>query len=274
MPLFDTHCHLQDPRIATQLNTLLQHAAAADVQLMLCCATSESDWNIVLDIARQYPATVIPALGIHPWYATDRSPVWHDRLRTLLANPATAVGEIGLDHAISPRSDADQDALFLAQLDLAAEFRRPVSLHCRQAWGSLIEHLQKARRLPPAIVIHSYSGPPEIIPRLLPFNVFFSFSGSLTQPHHHRAHATVPAVPSARLLLETDAPDIDPNPVPDPEGIRPFGPPNEPANARAVAHRIAELRQSSFNEIAQLTWNNARRIFVLTSHDHPDKELE
>jgi TatD DNase family protein len=261
MPLFDTHCHLQDPRLASQLNGVLQRAHDADVRCLLCCATGESDWNTVLALARQYPGSVIPALGIHPWYAADRSPDWLARLRALLASSCTAVGEIGLDHALSPRNDADQNALFQSQLDLAAEFQRPVSLHCRQAWGTLIEHLQQAPRLPPAIVIHSYSGPSEIIPRLLPYNVFFSFSGSLTRPLNRRAHSVAPAIPPERLLLETDAPDIDPEPVPDPDGIRPLGPPNEPANVRAVAHKLAELRHSSFYEIAQLTWQNARRVF-------------
>ena len=261
MPLFDTHCHLQDPRLTSQLNAVFQRAQDADVRLLLCCATGESDWNTVLDIARQYPGSVIPAFGVHPWYASDRSPDWLARLRALLANPFTAVGEIGLDHAVSPRKDADQDALFQSQLDLAAEFQRPVSLHCRQAWGTLIDLLQQAPRLPPAIVIHSYSGPSEIIPRLLPYNVFFSFSGSLTHPNNRRAQAAALTVPAARLLLETDAPDIDPEPVPDPEGNRPFGPPNEPANVRAVAHKLAELRHASFNEIAQLTWQNAQSVF-------------
>jgi TatD DNase family protein len=261
MPLFDTHCHLQDPRLAPQLDDILHRAQAAEVQRLLCCATGESDWNAVLDIARQYPDLVIPALGIHPWYAADRTPDWLDHFRALLANPIVVVGEIGLDHTVSPRNDADQHALFLTQIDLAAEFQRPVSLHCRQAWGSLIDLLQSAPRRPPVLVIHSYSGPPEIIPRLLPFNVYFSFSGSITRPNNRRAQAAVPAVPDNRLLLETDAPDLDPEPVPDPDGVRPLGPPNEPANVRAVAHRLAGLRHSTFDEIARLTWNNACRVF-------------
>ena len=263
MTLFDSHCHLQDDRLLPRLEEVLSRAREAGVVDMLCCATGESDWLTVLEIAGRHPGRVIPALGIHPWYLDDRTPDALHRLTRLLADhPEAAVGEIGLDHAVSPRRDEEQEALFAAQLYLAAEEERPVSVHCRQAWGRLVELLDTAPRLPPALVIHSYSGPPEMIPRLLPFNVRFSFSGSLTRSQNRRGQAAAAAVPADRLLLETDAPDIDPQPDPDPDGRRPVGPPNEPANARTVAHRLAALRGMTVDEIARLTGENARTLFA------------
>lgn len=145
MPLFDTHCHLQDPRLAPQLDDILHRAQAAEVQRLLCCATGESDWNTVLALARQYPGSVIPALGIHPWYAADRSPDWLARLRALLASSCTAVGEIGLDHALSPRNDADQNALFHTSTPLSSPGFR-LSLYGSTFWSFRASATQGARR--------------------------------------------------------------------------------------------------------------------------------
>jgi len=259
--LFDAHCHLQDQRLTAGLDTALSRAANAGLSALLCCGTEETDWSAVARIATERPA-IVPAFGIHPWYARNRTPAWRERLREYLgAWPAAPIGEIGLDHALTDRNDTDQDALFREQLAIAAELERPACIHCRRAWGALLETLQTARR-PERFMIHSFSGAPDLVPPLAELGAWFSFSGTLTWSRNRRAHAALAAVPPDRLLIETDAPDLPP--APDPEaGGRTV---NEPANLRRVLASAAARLFVSEAELAERTWQNAARFLATKSH--------
>jgi TatD DNase family protein len=196
------------------------------------------------------------------------------------------VGEIGLDHAIEDRDDADQEAVFLSQLRLSRDLNLPVTMHCRRAWGRLLELLTPLGPHPAGMLIHSYSGADDLVPTLAKFNVFFSFSGSITFSGHRKRHRALRAVPLDRLLIETDAPDIPPYipgtaekahgrdgrvdgwkdgkidegpAVEDPR--REERPLNEPANLIYVAEAAARLLGVSVEELARLTWDNAERLF-------------
>jgi TatD DNase family protein len=254
MRLYDTHCHLQDERLAPEIDPILRRAEAAGVIRLRCCGTVEADWQAVAQLAMRFPS-VRPAYGLHPWYIAGRTPAWKYLLRArLLCEPRAIMGEVGLDHAVAAPDRADQASVFLEQLQLAAELKRPVSLHCRQAWGALLALLRGLEPLPPALVFHSYSGDAELIPLLTKLNGYFSFSGSLTRQGNRRGHAAAQQVPADRLLLESDSPDLAPRPIaPDK--------PNEPS---FMLHTLAELavcRGLSAEEAAALTWNNACRIF-------------
>ena len=170
------------------------------------------------------------------------------------------MGEIGLDHVVKPRADTEQQAVLEAQLVLACELNRPVVMHCRKAWGLLMEMRGALKRLPRGFVIHAYSGGWELVSGLAGLGACFSFAGSVTWPHNVRAREAVPVVPADRLLVETDAPDMLPwqgGAVAPPPGRRP----NEPANVREVARAVAALRGVAEAEIETLTWQNACRIY-------------
>lgn len=254
MKLFDTHCHLQ-ARQLQPLKAVLARAAAAGVDRMLCCGTCEADWPDVARLA-ELPG-VIPAFGIHPWYMRDRSGKWLDVLAGFLGNRAAAVGEIGIDHAVSVRNDAEQEEVFLAQWDLSVQLCRPVSMHCRKAWGRLLELLQRAGRHPVGFAIHSYSGPAELAGQLIGHGAFISFSGSITHDRNRRGRESVRIVPPDRLLLETDSPDLLPSGV---VSAAAAGTPNEPANLHHVLRRIAALREEPEEFIATVTHANALRL--------------
>ncbi len=256
MPLYDAHCHLQDARLAPDLAGVMARAAAAGVEQLLCCGTAEKDWPQVLALATRHPQ-VRPALGLHPWHAGNRSARWVQGLWGLLCkHPAAAVGEIGLDHALATRNDAEQAAVFREQLALAREMGRPAVVHCRRAWGALLEILRRDGPWPAGFMIHSYSGAADLVPELAALGAYFSFSGSLTLHGNRRGHAAAQAVPEDRLLIETDAPDLPPaRPGRQPEDL------NEPANLVMVRDKLAELRGLPAADVARLTWNNARRLF-------------
>jgi TatD DNase family protein len=221
MRLFDTHCHLQDTRIESRIAGIVDRAREAGVVRMLCCGTKEQDWDAVKRLSERFPE-IVPAFGLHPWYIRERTGSWLERLEKLLREaPSAAVGEIGLDHAVENRDDKDQNAVFLAQLKLARKLERPVSLHCRKAWGTLIDILQKQCGTPDGGAVHSYSGPPDLVPRLQSMNVSLSFSGSVVHDRNRRGRLSLAAVSEEFLLVETDSPDI---PLP---GVEPGA--NEPA---------------------------------------------
>jgi TatD DNase family protein len=255
MRLFDTHCHLQDERIFTRAGDIVARAREAGVVGMLCCGTRESDWEAVKALSAQYKE-IVPAFGLHPWFVRERSATWLEKLeKMLLETPSAAVGEIGLDHAIDSGDNEDQTSVFLDQLKLARKLRRPVSIHCRKAWGSMMEVLEKQCGTPDGGAVHSFSGPPDHVPWLEKLNVSISFSGSITHDRNRRGRASLAAVSERFLLIETDAPDIPP------AGVAPEA--NEPAQCAAIVKKMAELRGTTAEKTGETTFLNAETIFII-----------
>ena len=253
MPFFDSHCHLHDERLKDRINEVVGRAREAGVAHMLCCGTQKSDWDAVIDLARRYHE-IVPAFGLHPWFVGTRSAAWIERLETLLkAHPGAAIGEIGLDHALDQRNDAEQTDVFIAQLKLARRLHRPVSMHCRRAWGEIARILTQQCGLPNGGAIHSFSGSSDLIPQLEKLNVSVSFSGSVTHDRNRRGVLAAAAVSSDRLLIETDSPDIPPSGIGEGQ--------NEPALLPRVAQRLAEIRGSTVEKIAEQTSSNGMRLF-------------
>jgi TatD DNase family protein len=254
MHLFDSHCHLQDQRILKNINGILSRAVDAGVAKMVCCGSSEDDWEQVLDIYEKNRGLIIPAFGIHPWYVAQRSELWLDKLKEILKRvPGSAVGEIGLDHALESRNDSDQLLVFTQQLELAAELKRPVSIHCRKAWGDLLNTIEKIGGVKYGGAIHSFSGAPGIVEQLEKYNLCISFSGSITYERNKKARESCRKVSSNRLLIETDSPDI-----------RPYGfefPENEPSALRSIAESVAMIRNSTVEETAKITYANGLAVF-------------
>ncbi|MDF7806876.1 TatD family hydrolase [Pontiellaceae bacterium B12219] len=253
MNLFDAHNHIQDERLFPDLGKVMQRAVHAGVVKMGVKGCSETDWRKVIQIAETYEG-IYPSFGLHPWFISDRSPEWFQTLENLLAQfPNAGVGEIGIDHVIDDRDDADQEKVFFQQLELARKLERPVSIHCRRAWGRLIELLDQFGKLPCGMLIHCFGGSAEIATELVKRGGYISFSGSITRPNARKAGPAVRVVPDERILIETDAPDILPTTA--------AGPLNEPANVKLVLEKAAEFRGISEEALAELTFTNAERFF-------------
>jgi TatD DNase family protein len=251
--LFDAHCHLQDERFAGNIHAVLTRARDKGVGGMMCCGSREGDWERVRELAK-LPG-VHASFGLHPWYVMERSGAWLQELRSMLdAVPAAGVGEIGLDKAIDDADSAVREDVFISQLRLAREMRRPVSIHCRKAFGRMKDLLETHGRIEHGGVLHSYSGPVEMVPQFERLGLYLSFSGSITHSNNKRGHAAVRATSWERLLIETDSPDILPM------QIAP-GTCNEPANIVFVLDAIAHLTGMSMEDAAIRTWENACRAY-------------
>ncbi|HEY5621490.1 MAG TPA: TatD family hydrolase [Pontiella sp.] len=251
--LFDSHNHIQDERLSPDISGVTARARAAGVIRMGVKGCCEEDWPRVIELMTAYEG-IVPSFGLHPWFIARRSSEWLRALETLLVRyPRAGVGEIGIDHAVEDRDAADQEAVFLSQLELARKMERPVSIHCRRAWGRLIELLDQFGELPRGMLIHCFGGSAEVATELVRRGAYISFSGSITRPNARKAGPAIRAVPEERLLIETDAPDILP--------AQAEGDLNEPANLRWVLARAAELRGLPEAELAELTFRNAERFF-------------
>jgi TatD DNase family protein len=252
--MFDSHCHLQDDRIAGRVGDTVAAAARAGVRRMLCCGSAAGDWADVARIGADHPAAVSCAYGVHPWYVSRIGDDWDKELEGYLArDPLAAVGEIGLDNAVDVRDDETQAKIFIRQLEIASRYNRPVSIHCRKAWGSLLSILRDMGGLPAGGAIHSYSGPPDLVSELEKLGCYISFSGSILIPGNKRAAESLKRVSPDRLLIETDAPDILPRGAP--------GPHNVPANLPIIMNKAAEILGAPPETIAALTYDNGMRLF-------------
>nr|XP_043624899.1 uncharacterized metal-dependent hydrolase YabD-like [Erigeron canadensis]XP_043624900.1 uncharacterized metal-dependent hydrolase YabD-like [Erigeron canadensis] len=278
--LFDAHCHLQDPRIFSKAPKLINTALESGILHFAVNGVSEKDWHLVKEMSDNYPS-VIPSFGLHPWFIMDRTPNWLTSLREFFdANPSAAVGEIGLDKGSHGKTIDfnDQVETFRLQLQLAKELKRPASVHCVRAFGDLLDIMKSVGPFPEGVILHSYLGSAEMVPEFAKLGAYFSFSGFLMAMKENKAKKMLKAVPSDRILLETDAPDAVPKfmnsdslfSVEDqdsvPEGVQASdGHPkemlNHPANIHFVLSYVASLLELSKEELAEVSYRNALHLF-------------
>ncbi|NBR87407.1 MAG: TatD family deoxyribonuclease [Verrucomicrobia bacterium] len=246
MKLYDAHNHLQDERFGGRQDELMAQASAVGVAQMVVNGSCEADWPQVAELARRFPGLVVPSFGYHPWYLVERTARWEDELRGWLDRTSGAVvGEIGLDRWKPGLAYEGQEAVFLAQLGIAAERNLAASMHCLQAWGRMLELLRASARPARGFVLHSYGGPVEMVAPLAKLGAHFSFPGYFIHERKGRQRETFKHVPIDRLLVETDAPD---QLLPDAANLHPLTdlttgkPLNHPANLPAVLASLAQLR--------------------------------
>lgn len=258
MRLFDSHCHLTDPKFDEDREQTI--ARMRDAGVVGCVLISDPCEEIpnqeaALRLANREPGFVM-AIGVHPHNASGWNAESEAVVREYAAKPeCTAIGEIGLDYHydLSPR-DIQRDA-FARQLDIAFETGMPCQLHIREAFGDAMEILRSAKgagRLP-VCVMHCYSGSWETARECLAMGMYISLSSSVTFKNAQKLIDTVKNAPLDRLLVETDSPYLSPEPL---RGRR-----NEPANVAHTARRVAALRDMEPDALALATLENARRLF-------------
>ena len=250
--LVDAHCHLQDGFLRHALEPALLRARAAGVRMMCCNGTHEGDWRYVLGLGRSH-ADICVSLGLHPWYVGERGGDWLERLEELVAGNPVGIGEIGLDNALEERNDSEQEEVFLAQMELAVKYERPVTVHCRKAFGRLADLIGAMRERPPHMMLHAYAGSHEMVPVFEKLGFYISICASITRTANRKARTACVRVSPDRLLVESDSPAIAPVGV---DFER-----NEPAYLPMVVEVLADLRGERPEEVAARTAANARLFF-------------
>lgn len=263
--LIDSHCHLDGARFAGDREAVIERARAAGVQLLLAIGTGEGppDLEVALRLAEAYPFVYATA-GVHPHDATKWTPECIPQLRSLMGHrKVVGLGEIGLDYHydFSPRDV--QQSVFVEQLRIAVEARKPIAIHTREAWAdtfALLEEHWTPAALPG--IMHCFTGGPAEAERSLAMGFTISFSGIVTYPKAPEVQEAARLTPLDRLLVETDSPYLAPLPY---RGKR-----NEPAFVVETAKKIAELKNVSYEEVAAATTANFLKLFPVAAEGYTD----
>lgn len=259
----DAHNHLQHPAFQPHMERILAAVRTPPVNWMVVNGTAESDWETVAQLARSL-SFVIPSFGLHPWYLTRRSKTWEESLRAYLIQTSGAVGEAGLDLWMPDADLCLQETILRAHFKLATELQRPITIHCLRAWSELLDLLPSVPIPACGFLLHSYSGPIRLVEKFVAFGSYFSFSGYFLNQGKEERAGTFREIPEDRLLVETDAPDM---PLPAERNLFPlpksadFDFPNHPANIRPIVQGLAEIRNTSEEELLPALNRNFHRLF-------------
>jgi len=249
---FDTHCHLFSPPLDSDLPGVVQRALEAGVaQLVVPGADLDSSEKAVR-IASEYDG-VYPAVGVHP-HATGDGEVDLDALdRLIRSGHVVAVGEIGLDTSRGKQDLAFQEKALRSQLSLARDHGLPVIIHCRGAFGRILEILKAFGPGGPGGVFHAFAGSIEVAEGLGRLGYLTGVGGAATRRHASRLRKTVAALPTTSIVAETDAPFIGSE----------HHPPGtmEPAYLPEILAAISELKGMPLDEVASITTANALSLF-------------
>jgi len=253
LDLIDTHCHLDAAEFAADRDQIVAQSLAAGVSTLVVPAVTAPGFALTRQMAQLYPCCRI-ALGMHPIYIQSHLPQHLPLLRQeLLQGGVVAVGEIGLDGLVPGLDMARQEALLVAQLQLAAEFGLPVLLHIRRAQDRVLKYL-RAIRVPGGIA-HAFNGSLQQAQAFIQLGFRLGFGGALTFERAQRIRELARSVPLDSLVLETDAPDMSPSWC--------YRQRNSPAELPAIAAALARLRDLPLPELAAATSANLRAALRL-----------
>lgn len=251
--MFDTHAHLNDPAFDEDREALilgLTKKGIVNVMNVGCCLESSRD---CIAMAEKYPI-IYASVGSHPDSADEVCDEILEQYRQLCRHPKVkAVGEIGLDYYYENVPREVQIRAFEMQMELARQVDLPVIVHERSAHGDGMEVVQKFPSV--AGVFHCYSGAAEMAKQLVKKGWYIGFTGVLTFKNARKAVETAAAIPIERIVLETDCPFMSPEPY---RGRR-----NDPGYLCHMVSKLAEIKGMTPEEVAELTTQNARRLYRL-----------
>ncbi|MBD0702248.1 MULTISPECIES: TatD family hydrolase [unclassified Pseudomonas] len=256
MELIDTHTHLDFPDFDADRPALLAESRALGVRQMVVLGVYRDNWQRVWDLVQSDP-DLHAALGLHPVYLDQHRPDDLGQLCQWLIRLAghrqlCAVGEIGLDYFIQTLDRERQQALFEAQLQLAAQFQLPALIHVRRSHAAVIATLKRID-LKRGGIIHAFAGSFEEAREYIKLGFKLGLGGAATWPQALRMHRVLAKLPLDAVVLETDSPDMAPAMFP--------GQRNSPAHLPAICEALAGIMAISPDQLAEASTANARQLF-------------
>lgn len=261
--LIDTHCHLTDIPLNSDISGVIARAYEVGVAAFVCPSADRESSCDAVEVAKQWPGKAFAAVGIHPaWIpaSVDTTNVqayikqelgWLEEL--ISKGNVTAIGEIGLDKAVVPANVEVQKAVFLAQAQLAKDAGLAIIVHVRKAFS---ETLQVLKSLGKHLgVAHAFGGSTELSNELFKLGYYRGVGGTITRPGSVRIRAAVKATSLETIVLETDAPYIGTESVPAGRV--------QPCDLPEIAVALAKLHDCSIAKVIEQTTNNAMQLFDL-----------
>ncbi len=256
MKLIDTHCHLDLEQYKNDVDAVIMRAADAGVERVICPGINAESSGKCAHLATEYPR-VFAAAGIHPHDADKATEADISAIRELVisSDKVVAIGEVGLDYFKGYSDPENQKKLFRECVLLSKELDLPLIMHARNAGEDLLKIVKDTDHFTLKGVVHCFSGDLGFLEEALGMDLYVSFAGNITFEKASDLRDIIKHVPPERLLLETDAPYIAPEPF---RGRR-----NEPAYVRYLLEIYSKIYRLSPGDIARITTHNADRLFRL-----------
>jgi TatD DNase family protein len=252
--LIDSHCHLDFPDFASELDAVMARAAAAGVGAMLTISTHVRHFERLRTLTERFQ-NVCCTIGTHPHYASEERDVRLEEILEIASLPrVVAIGEAGLDYHYDTSHIDDQERGLRLHIEAARQTGLPLVIHCRDADEHMARLLEEEMAKGAfKAVLHCFTGGMKLARRGLDLGLYVSFSGVLTFKNAADLRGVAAETPLKRLLVETDAPYLAPEPM---RGKR-----NEPAFVRHTAKVLAGIKGVTEAEIAKATTDNFFRLF-------------
>ncbi len=253
MMIFESHAHYDDEAFYEDREELLASFAEKGIGTVINVGASLESCRKTLQMMEQYPF-VYGAMGVHPSETAELTEEGLGWLRTQCAlDKVIAVGEIGLDYYWKEPAIPVQKKWFERQLELAREVKLPVIIHSRDAAKDTLDLMQALHAEEIGGVVHCYSYTKEMAKEYGKMDFYFGIGGVITFKNAKKLKEAVEWIPLERILLETDSPYLAPEPN---RGKR-----NSSLNLPYIAQAIAELKKVSYEEVVEITRQNAQRLF-------------
>lgn len=250
--LIDTHSHI-DMLEKISIDEALKNAKANDVNRVILPCAYAKDIDKIMEIAEKY-SNVYAYLGVHPTEVKDWDESIIEKIEHYVntSTKVTGIGEIGLDYYWDKSFNDLQKEVFIKQIKLANKLNLPINIHDREAHKDSFDIIQEYNKNS-TVIMHCFSGSVEFARECIKAGYYIALGGVVTFKNAIKMKEVAINIPIERLLLETDAPYLTPVPH--------RGEENQPAYTRFVAEEIARLRETTIEEIAYATTQNAERIF-------------
>ena len=247
-PIFDTHSHYEDQRFSEIRDSLFSEMNQNGVCGIITCGCDQKSSLSAIKIADNYDF-VYAAVGIHPGNIDSGTTV--EQIADLaIHNKCVAIGEIGLDYYWVSDNKEKQIELFEKQILLAKQLDLPIIVHDRDAHGDTLEILKKHK---PKGVVHCYSGSVEMAEEIIKLGMYIGVGGVITFKNAKKLPDVVKIIPDELLLVETDCPYLAPEPY--------RGKLCHSGMIKYTAEKIAEIRNTTLQNILELTAKNAKILF-------------
>ncbi|MFJ7978589.1 TatD family hydrolase [Peribacillus sp. JNUCC 23] len=251
--LFDTHVHLNDKQFEEDLEEVIQRTKEAGVSNVVVVGFDRPTITRAMELVDGYDF-IYAAVGWHPVDAIDMTDEDLNWIEELAAHPkVVAIGEMGLDYHWDKSPKEIQKDVFRKQIKLAKKVKLPIIIHNREATADIIEILKEENAHEVGGIMHCFSGSAEIAKECVEMNFYISLGGPVTFKNAKKPKEVAAEIPLDRLLIETDCPYLAPHPF---RGKR-----NEPAYVKLVAEQIAEIKEITYEEVAEATTRNAKKLF-------------
>lgn len=258
--LVDSHCHLDFPELATQLESVLDLMRENQVSSALCVSVKLEDFPQVRALAEQHPE-LYGSVGVHPDYEGVQEATI-ENLVALAGHPRiVAIGETGLDYYRLKGDLEWQRERFRRHVRAARECGKPLIIHTRSASEDTLRIMREERAGEACGVMHCFTESWEVASAAMELGFYISFSGIVTFKNAQALKDVARKVPLERMLVETDAPFLAPVPF--------RGKLNQPGLVKHVAEEIARLRDTSFEDVARATTQNFCRLFGVEKDEIP-----